>query len=434
MTEKVWDYLISDEKFENLIRSYCTDFTQLEREGRYGPITGRDKEIKDAILILLQKGRKNVAFLAPAGVGKTAAVVGLAQQIVKGDVPDYLKNSRVIEVDLARMASGTTTRAEFQDRFLPLCRGVSERYHNPDEPRYIIFIDEFHQLMPNCVGSSYAGLADTMKPYLTAGDLMVVAATTLDEFRMYVAEDPAMDRRFQKVFLKVPSIEETYAIMKALRPGLEKHHKIKLTDEDLMLIVRLTEEHMRKRNQPDKSIITTDAAMAYHVLNHGVNQNLSTDSIYYMVARETGLNAKAMHDQKLIENIRTQVAKLEGRALPSEDEEEEAGGYDPAQKLKNIKIDKEFQAELAAEDAAARERIASSNDTEEEKQTQMDSLEEKMAEKLAARLEERLEQKIDEKMAQHPSDQTAPKPNEPPPRIQHSDISEPVLPVRGNQE
>lgn len=386
---KEWDYLVPDEKFEELIRSYCTDFTQLEREGRYGPITGREKEIKDATLILLQKGRKNVAFLAPAGVGKTAAVVGLAQEIVAERVPDYLKNSRVIEVDLARMASGTTSRAEFQDRFLPLCKGVSERYHNPDEPRYILFIDEFHQLMPNCVGSSYAGLADTMKPYLTAGDLLVVAATTLDEFRMYVAEDPAMDRRFQKVFLKIPNIEETYAIMKALRPGLEKHHKINVSDEQLMLIVHLTEEHMRKRNQPDKSIITTDAAMAYHVLEHGANQDLTFESIYYMVARETGRNARAMHDEQLIKKIGKDVAILEGKVEVKEEDKEPKAAYDPSSNLKDVEMDKSFQAELAAEKAAAEAKIKESGDSDEDKQDQMDALEERLAEKIAARLEEK---------------------------------------------
>lgn len=395
--KKEWDYLVSDEKFDALIRNYCTDFTQLEREGRYGPITGRDKEIKDATLILLQKGRKNVAFLAPAGVGKTAAVVGLAQEVVKGNVPDYLKTARVIEVDLARMASGTTTRAEFQDRFLPLCKGIAERYHNPDEPRYILFIDEFHQLMPNCVGSSYAGLADTMKPYLTAGDLLVVAATTLDEFRMYVAEDPAMDRRFQKVFLKIPNIEETYAIMKALGPGLVKHHKITVTNEDLMLIVRLTEEHMRKRNQPDKSIITADAAMAYHVLEHGTNQALAKESIYYMVSRETGINAKALHDEKLIHEITEQVAVLEGEVAIKE-ESKAKQPYDPSQNLKDVEIDHSFQAEMAEQEAAARKRIEDSEGTYAEKKEAIEGLEEKIAAKIAERLEEQIEEKLQEKM------------------------------------
>ncbi|MDH5722990.1 MAG: AAA family ATPase [Alphaproteobacteria bacterium] len=363
MTEK-WDYLVSDEKLEDLIKNYCVDFTTNAKNGLYGPITGRDKEINDCILILLQKGRKNVCFLAPAGVGKTAAVVGLAQQIVAEKVPDYLKDARVIEVDLSRMASGTSSRAEFQDRFLPLCKGVSERYHNPDLPRIILFLDEIHQIMPNCEGSSYAGLSDTMKPYLTAGDLLVIGATTLDEFRMYVAQDPAMDRRFQKVFLKVPNIQETYAIMKALRPGLEKHHKLTVTNEDLMLIVYLTEEHMRRRNQPDKSIITADAAMAYHVMYQGINQELSKDSIYYMIARETGLNAKAMHDEKLIQEIREEVAVLEGEIVQKKEKDE---AYDPSLKVKDVDMDKDYQAELASEQEKAEKEIAESKKKLDEK-------------------------------------------------------------------
>lgn len=396
MTEK-WDYMISDEKFEDLIYNYCTDFTANARAGRYGPITGRDKEIDDCILILLQKGRKNVCFLAPAGVGKTAAVVGLAQKIVAEEVPEYLKNARVIEVDLARMASGTSSRAEFQDRFLPLCKAVSERYHNPENPRIILFLDEIHQIMPNCIGSSYAGLSDTMKPYLTAGDLLVIGATTLDEFRMYVAQDPAMDRRFQKVFLKVPDDKETYAIMKALRPGLEKHHRVRVSDENLMLIVQLTEEHMRKRNQPDKSIITADSAMAYHVFTHGIDTDLSQESIYYMIGRETGLNAKAMHDEKLIENIEAMVAKIE-KGVERPEDLAPAKAYDPSANLQNVQIDKDFQAELAAERAMLQAEIEKSQASVEEKQGMSDALEAKFAAKLASELERKIEEELAAKL------------------------------------
>lgn len=345
---KQWDYLVSDEELEDIFKNYCTDFTALERAGRYDPITGRDKEIVDCMLILLQKGRKNVAFLAPAGVGKTAAVVGLSQKIVAEEAPEYLKNARVIEVDLARMASGTASRSEFQARFLPLCKGVAERYHNPDLPRIILFLDEIHQIMPNCEGSSYAGLSDTIKPYLTAGDLLVIGATTLDEFREYVAADPALDRRFQKVFLKQPNIPETYHIMKALRSGHEKHHKVKISNENLMLIVHLTQEHMRKRNQPDKSIITMDSAMAYHVMTHGRDTELARESIYYMVARETGLNARAMHDERKMEQIQKEVHAIDNE-LEIEDETTSAVPYNPADLIKNAEMDKAFQDELAAE-------------------------------------------------------------------------------------
>lgn len=307
-----WNYSVTNEELENLINSYCTDFTRLAKEGRYGPITGRDKEIDETILILLQKGRKNAVLLAPAGVGKTALVVGLAQKVADDEVPAYLRDARLIEVDLARMAAGTSNPAEFQERFIPLCKGIAERFHDPENPRIILFIDEIHQIMPTCKGSSYAGLSDVMKPYLTAGDLMVIGATTLDEFREYVALDPAMDRRFQKVFLKIPNVAETYTILKALRPSFEKHHGVGISNNTLMMIVQLTEEHMRKRNQPDKSIITMDSAMAYHVKEHGNHGEITLDSVYYMVGRETGLNKNALHDEKKLQRVMKQVQELEG--------------------------------------------------------------------------------------------------------------------------
>jgi len=287
-------FKVSDEQLEELYHKYCRDFTELARAGRFDPITGRDEEIDQAILIILQKGRKNVALLAPAGVGKTALCAGLAQQIIAGTVPDYLKNARVMEIDLAAMSAGTTGPAEFQGRFLPLCKGVAERYHDDSYPKIILFIDEMHQIMPSCAGSAYKGLSEVIKPYLTVGDLHVIGATTLDEFRIYVAVDPAMDRRFQKVFLSVPTVPQTIEIVKNLRKGYEKHHKITISDKSIEIIVNLTEEHMRKRNQPDKSIIMMDAGMAHHVKLHGTGGELNMDSVYYMISKETGISPNAL--------------------------------------------------------------------------------------------------------------------------------------------
>jgi len=310
-----WNYTVTNEELEKLIATYCTDFTQLAKQGRYGPITGRDREVDEAILILLQKGRKNAVLLAPAGVGKTALVVALAQKIADHDVPKYLQDARLIEVDLARMAAGTSNAAEFQERFIPLCKGIAERYHDPSNPRIVLFLDEIHQIMPSCTGSSYAGLSDVMKPYLTAGDLMVIGATTIDDFREYVELDPAMERRFQKIFLKIPDKLETYKILQAIRGGFEKHHNITVSNNNLMLIVELTEEHMRKRNQPDKSIITMDAAMAHHVKENGNVGELDIESIYYMVGRETGLNKTALHDERKLERIVKEVTDIEGETI-----------------------------------------------------------------------------------------------------------------------
>ena len=287
-------YVVSDDELEDLLGKYCRDFTALARMGRFDPITGRDEEIDQTILILLQKGRKNAALLAPAGVGKTALVVGLAQTVVKNAVPEYLKDARVIELELPSMAAGTSSIAEFQGRFIPICKGLAERYHDPEEPRFIMFIDEVHTIMPSCAGSSYKGLSEVLKPYMTVGDLHIIGATTVDEYREYVAVDPALDRRFQRVSLKVPNAAETLDIMRALRPGFEKHHRITIPDEELARIVKLTEEHLKRRNQPDKSIVMMDAACAYHVKMFGRGQTLEKSSVYYMISKECGVHPDAL--------------------------------------------------------------------------------------------------------------------------------------------
>jgi len=287
-------FIVSDDDMEECIFQYCRDYTALERKGRFDPISGRDREIDEVILILLQKGRKNAVLLAPAGVGKTALVVGLAQKVVKNEVPNYLERARVLEIDLPSMAAGTNSPAEFQSRFIPLCRGAAERYHDPDYPKFILFIDELHTIMPNCAGSGYAGLSEVMKPYLTVGDLHVIGATTDDEFRIYVREDPALERRFQQVPLSIPTSEETIRILKMLRPGYEKHHHIKISDECIDLIVKLTAEHMPRRNQPDKSIIVMDGACAHMVMKHGWEQTLTLDAVRYMVSIECKLHPDAL--------------------------------------------------------------------------------------------------------------------------------------------
>jgi ATP-dependent Clp protease ATP-binding subunit ClpA len=284
---------IADAQLEDLIRAYCRDLSALARSDRFDPITGRDAEIELSTLILLQKGRKNVMLQAPAGVGKTALVIGLAQKIAAGKVPEYLKDARVLEIDLASMSAGTGSISEFQGRFIPLVKGIAERYRDPKYPKFILFIDEIHTIMPSCEGSAYKGLSEVMKPYLTVGDINVIGATTKDEYRIYVAVDPAMDRRFQKVELSVPDDEATFKILQAIKSGYESHHGIAIPDDICRLIVQVTSEHMRKRNQPDKSIIVMDGACAKQVLDHGRGGTLSKDAVFWIVSAETGIHKGA---------------------------------------------------------------------------------------------------------------------------------------------
>ncbi len=296
---KKHNFLVPQDELDDLLTRYCRNYTKLAQEGRFDPIVGRDQEIDQVMLILLQRNRKNACMLAPAGVGKTALVAGLAQAIVAGRVPNYLKNAQVLELDMPAMAAGTNSPGEFQARFIPICKGLAERYHHPELPRYIMFIDEIHTIMPSVTGSAYAGLSEVMKPYMTVGDLHILGATTLDEFRMYVAVDPALDRRFQKVHLKMPTAEETVQILKGVRPNYERHHQMTISDECIEEVVKLTEEHMRKRTQPDKSIITMDGACAWQNMFRSANRDLTKEAIYMMVAKETGLNPGALTDDKL---------------------------------------------------------------------------------------------------------------------------------------
>tara|TARA_R110002124_G_scaffold129483_1_gene291032 strand:+ start:342802 stop:343695 length:894 start_codon:yes stop_codon:yes gene_type:complete len=290
------DFKYSDDEMNELVQKYCNDFTANAAAGMYDPIHGRDVEIDQVILILLQKGRKNAMLQAPAGVGKTALCVGLAQQIVAGNVPDKLKGCRLLEIDLAAMSAGTASVSEFQGRIVPLLKAFAERSKHPDYGLTVLFIDEIHQIMPTCEGSAYKGLSEVMKPYLTSGALYVIGATTKDEYRLYINVDPAMDRRFQTVNLSIPDAEGAFKILQAVRPGYIKHHGIDIPDAQCREIVRLTEVYMRKRNQPDKSIMTMDSACAYHVKEFGTGGELSEEAIYNMVSKEVGISASALKE------------------------------------------------------------------------------------------------------------------------------------------
>ena len=187
--------------------------------------------MEELITILMQRGRSNAVLLGPAGAGKTALFVALAQAIVADKVPKMLKNSRVIEMELSTFAAGTTTRGEFEGRLIPFFKGTAERNASKKFPPMILCIDELHTIMPTCHATAASGMSDIMKPYLTAGDLQIIGATKRDEFNQFVRPDAAMERRFQKVIVEEPSIEATIHILKTLKPKYEKHFEIKISDE-----------------------------------------------------------------------------------------------------------------------------------------------------------------------------------------------------------
>ncbi len=286
-------FVIGDDEFESLISRYTRDFTAQDKAGRFDPISGREKELDLVTLVLLQRLRKNAMLIGPAGVGKTALFIGFAQRINQGRVPELLKGARLIELEMSMIGAGSSSRAELEGRLIPIIKGVAERNASKQFPPIICCIDEIHQLMISFKASSYSGIADLLKPSLTSGDLFVIGATTREEYDDYVKQEPAIDRRFQKIVLEVPDLKTTYEILKQLRPNFETHYNFKIPDRVLERIVKLTDRFIRNRNNPDKSITIMDQACAHAILR-GTTGELDEESIAIAIGAEANINPKAV--------------------------------------------------------------------------------------------------------------------------------------------
>ena len=286
-------FIISDEELYGLLHRYTHSITDFARQGRYDPITGRDDELNQMVLILLQRMRKNVMMLGPAGIGKTALFAGLAQWINAGKVPKMLQGAEIIELEMSMIGAGSQSRNELEGRLIPIIKGVAERNETRERPPIIFCIDEFHQLTVPFKASSYAGIADLLKPYLTVGNLYVVGATTREEYDEYVKVEPAIDRRFQKIHMHVPDVPATEGILLNVKGNFEKHYGIQVKDETCSRIVKLTDRFMRNRNNPDKSILALDLACA-HAIKKGVTDVLDEDSVNFAIGTEAGIHPSAV--------------------------------------------------------------------------------------------------------------------------------------------
>ncbi|MDP9196001.1 MAG: AAA family ATPase [Pseudomonadota bacterium] len=294
MTDTPHRFRVPDEQFEDIIDRYCNDLTRKVKAGRTNPIIGRDQEIDQIITILLQMGRSNVVLLGGAGVGKTAVFLGLARALALQPVPKQLENARVIEVDFAAMAAGTESRGEFEGRIIPLIKGSAERNAIKGYPPVILCMDEIHTTMRASQASSASGVADVMKPYLTEGNLRVVGATTELEYVDYMKKDPAIERRFQKIHLREPDLDETIKVLQGLRPIYERHFDIRISDAAIEKIVRLTHRYIRNRNNPDKSLMALDAACAHCVRAGAPQGELDSNSIVHTIGAEVDLPPNAI--------------------------------------------------------------------------------------------------------------------------------------------
>ena len=238
------------------LEQYGVDLTERARAGRLDPVIGRDTEIRRVVQVLARRTKNNPVLIGEPGVGKTAVVEGLAQRLVAGDVPDSLKGRRLVSLDLPSMVAGAKYRGEFEERLKAVLAEIRDA-----EGQVITFIDELHTVVgAGATGDSSMDAGNMLKPMLARGELRMIGATTLDEYRQRIEKDPALERRFQQVYVGEPSVEDTVAILRGLRERYEAHHKVAITDSALVAAASLSNRYITSRQLPDKAIDLVDEA------------------------------------------------------------------------------------------------------------------------------------------------------------------------------
>ena len=334
-------------KFEAL-EKYGQDLTELARDGKIDPVIGRNDEIRRVMQVLMRRTKNNPVLIGDPGVGKTAIAEGLARRIVSGDVPDSLKNKRVVAMDISAMIAGAKYRGEFEDRLKAFLKEVTAA-----EGQIILFIDELHTIVGAGAAEGAADAANMLKPQLARGELRCIGATTLDEYRKHVEKDPALERRFQPVLVEEPTVEETIAILRGLKERYEVHHGIRIQDSALVSAAQLSNRYIADRFLPDKAIDLMDEAasrLRMELDSMPVEIDQLDREILQLEIEEMALKKeKDDASRERLEKLRRQLADLKERAAKIKGQWQDEKAAINAASIINSKIDEARRDQEVAE-------------------------------------------------------------------------------------